>query len=136
MSYLLVKNLHTLAALLTITGFIVRGYWMMTSSEYLQHRVTRTVPHIVDTVFLLSGIAMLVMLSLNPLTQRWLLAKFAGLIAYVLLGTVAIRRGSTLRIRKTAFVAALAMFAYIVGVALSRSPASWMAYSFQSWGTS
>lgn len=130
MSYLLVKNLHTLAALLTITGFIVRGYWMMTSSEVLQHRVTRTVPHIVDTVFLLSGIAMLVMLSLNPLTQRWLLAKFAGLIAYVLLGTVAIRRGSTLRIRKTAFVAALAMFAYIVGVALSKSPASWMAYSF------
>jgi uncharacterized membrane protein SirB2 len=82
----------------------------------------------VDTVFLLSGIAMLVMLSLNPLSQSWLLAKFAGLIMYILLGTVAVRRGSTLQIRTVAFVAALSVFAYIAGVALSKSPTSWLAY--------
>ena len=130
MTYPLIKNLHALAAIVTITGFILRGYWMMTNRDILQHRVTRTVPHIVDTIFLLSGIAMLVMLSLNPLTQSWLLAKFAGLILYILLGTVAIRRGSTLQIRTIAFIAALSVFGYIVGVALSKSPASWMAYSF------
>ena len=62
MTYLLIKNLHTVAAIVTITGFILRGYWMMTGSGKLQHRVTRIAPHIVDTVFLLSGIAMLVML--------------------------------------------------------------------------
>ncbi|MDH3614989.1 MAG: SirB2 family protein [Gammaproteobacteria bacterium] len=45
-----------------------------------------------------------------------------------MLGTVAIRRGSTLRIRIIAFVGALSVFAYIVGVALSKSPASWLAY--------
>lgn len=128
MSYLLIKNLHTLAALLTITGFMLRGYWMVTGSDRLTHRMTRTVPHIVDTIFLLSGIAMLAMLSLNPLSQGWLLAKFAGLIAYVLLGTIAIRRGSTPQIRKVAFVAALAVFAYIVGVALSKSAISWLAF--------
>lgn len=128
MTYALIKNLHTLAAIVTITGFILRGYWMMTNRDILQHRVTRTVPHIVDTVFLLSGIAMLVMLSLNPLTQDWLLAKFAGLIAYILLGTIAIRRGPTMQVRRTAFVGALAVFAYIVGVALSKSAASWLAY--------
>jgi len=128
MSYWLIKNLHTLAALLTISGFMLRGYWMVTGSDRLQHRVTRTVPHIVDTIFLLSGIAMLAMLSLNPLSQAWLLAKFAGLIAYILLGTIAIRRGSTPQVRKVAFVAALAVFAYIVGVALSKSATSWLAY--------
>jgi uncharacterized membrane protein SirB2 len=82
----------------------------------------------VDTVFLLSGIAMLVILSLNPLSQSWLLAKFAGLIIYVLLGTVAIRRGTTVQIRTVAFVAALSVFAYIAGVALSKSSASWLVY--------
>ena len=128
MSYWLIKNLHTLAALLTISGFMLRGYWMVTGSDRLQHRVTRTVQHIVDTIFLLSGIAMLAMLSLNPLSQAWLLAKFAGLIAYILLGTIAIRRGSTPQVRKVAFVAALAVFAYIVGVALSKSATSWLAY--------
>ncbi|MCP4301327.1 MAG: SirB2 family protein [Gammaproteobacteria bacterium] len=128
MTYLLIKNLHTLAAMVTITGFILRGYWMMTGSSKLRHRITRIAPHVVDTVFLLSGIAMLAMLSLNPLSQSWLLAKFAGLIIYILLGAVAVRRGLTLQIRTVAFVAALSVFAYIVGVALSKSPASWLAY--------
>lgn len=128
MSYLFIKHTHTLLALLTISGFVVRGYWMMTDSGRLQQRTTRIAPHILDTVFLASGIAMLVLLSLNPLSQSWLLAKFAGLIAYILLGSVAIRRGSTRQVRILAFVGALSAFAYVVGVALSKSPASWVAY--------
>ena len=128
MGYLIIKHLHTLLALLTISGFVVRGYWMMTNADKLQHRMTRVAPHILDTVFLASGIAMLVLLSLNPLSQSWLLAKFAGLIVYILLGSVAIRRGSTLQVRALAFVGALSAFAYVVGVALSKSPASWLAY--------
>jgi uncharacterized membrane protein SirB2 len=128
MSYLFVKNIHTLLALLTISGFAIRGYWMMTNSGKLRHRMTRVAPHILDTVFLLSGIAMLVLLSLNPLSQSWLLAKFAGLIAYILLGTIAIRPGSTRQVRVLAFVGALSVFAYVVGVALSKSPASWLAF--------
>ena len=128
MIYLLIKNLHALLAVATISSFVLRGYWMVTGSGKLQHRITRTAPHIVDTLFLLSGITLLVMLSLNPLSQSWLVAKFTGLIAYVLLGTVAIRRGATRRTRITAFVGALSVFAYVVGVALSKSPASWLAF--------
>ena len=128
MTYSFIRNLHTIAAVVTITGFILRGYWMMSDSGKLQHRITRIAPHVVDTVFLLSGVAMIAMLSLNPLSQRWLLAKFVGLIVYILLGPVAIRRGSTMQIRTVAFVAALSVFAYIVGVAMSKSPASWLAY--------
>lgn len=128
MTYSFIRNLHTIAAVVTITGFILRGYWMMSDSGKLQHRITRIAPHVVDTVFLLSGVAMIAMLSLNPLSQRWLLAKFVGLIVYILLGAVAIRRGSTMQIRTVAFVAALSVFAYIVGVAMSKSPASWLAY--------
>jgi len=128
MSYLFLKNIHALLALLTISGFVFRGYWMLTNSDKLQQRMTRVAPHILDTVFLASGIAMLVLLSLNPLSQSWLLAKFAGLIVYILLGTVAIRRGSTQQGRVLAFVGALSAFAYVVGVALSKSPASWLAY--------
>lgn len=121
------KNIHTLLALLTISGFVVRGYWMMTNSGRLQQRMTRIAPHVLDTVFLGSGIAMLVLLSLNPLSQSWLLAKFAGLIAYILLGSVAIRRGLTQQVRLLSFVGALSAFAYVVGVAFSKSPASWLA---------
>ena len=126
--YLLLKIIHIACAIASICGFMLRGYWMMTSSDLLQQKLTRFAPHIVDTLFLLSGIAMLYMLSLNPLTQGWLVAKFGGLIAYILLGTIAIKRGPTLQIRMIAFVGAVSVFAYIAGVALSRSAASWLAY--------
>lgn len=117
-----------LTAVATISGFVLRGYWMMTQSDRLQLRVTRIVPHVVDTVFLLSGVAMVWVLQLNVLSQPWLLAKFTGLIIYVVLGAIAIKRGATMQIRITAFTSALAVFAYIVGVAMTKSPVSWLAY--------
>ena len=90
------------------------------------------VPHVVDTAFLLSGIAMVWMLDLNPFTQPWLIAKFTGLIAYILLGTIAIKRGGTLQIRMIALVGAVSVFAYIAGVAFTKSPFSWIAVTVTS----
>ena len=90
----------------------------------LQAFLTRL--HIIDTLFLLSGIALVYQLQLNVFSQPWLLAKITGLIAYIVLGTIAIKRGPTLQIRVIAFVAALATFAYIIGIALTKSPASWL----------
>ncbi|NCF72418.1 MAG: regulator SirB [Gammaproteobacteria bacterium] len=128
MTYLLIKSLHMITAIATISGFILRGYWMMIQSEKLQLKVTRIAPHVIDTLFLLSGIALLSVLQLNAFSQPWLLAKFAGLIGYIVLGVIAIKRGPTLQVRVIAFVGALSLFAYIVGVALTKSPASWLSF--------
>lgn len=122
----MIKSLHMITGVVTISGFILRGYWMMAQSDKLQLKVTRIAPHIIDTLFLLSGVALVWMLHLNVLSEPWLLAKFAGLIVYIVLGTFAIKRGATLQSRSIAFVGALAIFAYIVGVALAKSPASWL----------
>jgi uncharacterized membrane protein SirB2 len=72
------------------------------------------------------------MLDLNPFTQPWLIAKFTGLIAYILLGTIAIKRGGTLQIRMIALVGAVSVFAYIAGVAFTKSPFSWIAVTVTS----
>jgi uncharacterized membrane protein SirB2 len=124
--YLILKYAHMAAAVATISGFTLRGYWMLTESERLRHPVAKIAPHIVDTVFLLAGVGMIWLVQLNPLTQPWLLAKFAGLIAYILLGTVALKRGRTRQIRMVALVGAVGIFAYIAGVALTKSPLSWL----------
>jgi len=128
MLYLILKYAHVVAAVTTISGFVLRGYWMLVDSKKLQHPVTRIAPHIIDTVFLLAGIGLIWLLYLEPLKQPWLIAKFTGLVVYVLLGTVAIRRGPTKQIRTIAFASAVAVFAYIVGVALTRSPLSWLSF--------
>ena len=107
------KYAHLALALLSLTGFLLRGFWMIRASPLLDRRATRTVPHVVDTLFLLSGVALVLTLSLPVMQSPWLLAKFAGLVV-------------TLAVRQIAFVGALSAFAYIVGAAVSKSPASWL----------
>lgn len=128
MLYLILKYAHMVAAVTSISGFMLRGYWMLVDSKKLQQPVARIAPHIIDTVFFLAGIGLIWLLHLEPLKQPWLIAKFTGLIVYVLLGTLAIRRGPTKQIRTIALVGAVAVFAYIVGVALTRSPLSWLSF--------
>lgn len=125
-TYLTLKWLHMVTAILTISGFILRGYWMFVQSPKLHSKLVRVAPHIVDTVFLLSGVALIAVLHLQVMSQPWLIAKFAGLIAYIVLGTIAIKRGKTMQVRAIAFVLALAVFGYIVGVATSKSAFSWL----------
>ncbi len=125
--YTSIKLVHIATALLTVSGFVLRGFWMLTGNDLLEKKLVRVLPHVIDTFFLLSGVALLSYLDGAPLTQPWMLFKIAGLVAYIVLGTLAIRRGKTQAARAAAFFAALAVFAYTYGVAASKSPASWLA---------
>ena len=114
--------------MLTISGFLLRGYWTLTGSDLRNNRASRIVPHVIDTLFFASGVLLIVTLHLDWMRQPWLLAKFAGLFFYIGLGMVAFRFGRAPRIRLLAFVGAVVSFIYIVGAALAKSPASWLAY--------
>jgi len=125
--YSILKLIHVSVAILTISGFVLRGFWMLVESPLLEQRIVRIAPHIIDTVFLFSGIGLVWTLNLPVLDHPWLLAKLAALVVYILLGTIALRHGKSLQIRVSAFVSALATFAYITGVAVSKSTGSWLA---------
>ena len=127
MSYLALKHLHITAVLLSGTGFFLRGLLMLGDSPLLARRWLKVVPHVVDTVLLGSAIAMAVMSSQYPFVQPWLTAKFFGLLAYIILGMMALKRGRTKAQRALWFSVALLSFAYIVSVALTRSPWGWLA---------
>jgi uncharacterized membrane protein SirB2 len=120
MDYSLLRTLHIATVYLTLILFLLRGFWMLTDSGMLNARWTRIAPHINDTLLLFAAIAMLVVGGLNPLEQPWLLAKILGLLAYIGLGTLALKRGKTKSARVKALVAALATFAYIMAVAITK----------------
>lgn len=124
--YLLLRNLHVSLAILSISGFLLRAYWMSRDSAMLDQRVVRILPHIIDSAFLVTGIGLILLLQLQLMQSPWLLAKLAALLAYIVFGTIALKRGRTLRIRLIALLFAVLTFAYIVGVAFSKSPASWL----------
>lgn len=121
-AYLIVKSLHVLCAALTLVSFTTRGIWMWRESPLLKQRWVRIVPHIVDTVLLGSAAVLTVITHQYPGPAAWLNAKIAGLLAYVALGMIALRRGRPMRVRRAAFFAALCVFAYIVLVARTRQP--------------
>lgn len=125
--YSLLHSIHVAFAIVTITGFVMRGYWLFSGSPWIAKRVTRVAPHVIDALFLASGIAIVLELHLDLIANTWLLAKFAGLLAYIGFGMVVMRFGRARETRLIAFVAAIAAYAYIVGVALTKSPASWLA---------
>ena len=125
--YYLIKNLHVTCVVLSAVGFLLRGTWMLTGSALLQHRPTRVLPHLVDSTLLLSAIVLAVMIQQYPFSAGWVTAKVIGLLAYILLGTVALKRGRTRGVRIAAFAAAILVYAWIVSVALSKNIAGYLA---------
>jgi uncharacterized membrane protein SirB2 len=122
MSYLALKHLHVTCVVLSGLGFALRGLWMLNDSPLLRARLTRVVPHVVDTLLLGSALLMAWQSSQYPFAQGWLTAKFFGLLAYILCGTMALKRARTKGRRVVFLVLALLAYAYIVGVALARNP--------------
>jgi uncharacterized membrane protein SirB2 len=120
LDYAIVKSLHVGAATLSVSLFALRGAWMLRSPHLLARRWVRVVPHVIDTALLASALWLAFTIGADG-TRGWLWAKVAALVAYIVLGSIALKRGRTLGIRVTAFVAALVTFAYIVSVALAKS---------------
>ncbi len=120
-SYGVLLFIHVGTVIISITGFVVRGVWMMQSSALLQQRWVRTAPHINDMLLLASAIALVVITSEYPGPSSWINAKIVALVAYIMLGIIALNRGKTMQVRVTAWVLAVAVYAYMVLVAFSKS---------------
>ena len=123
MAFSLLKQLHLSTIALTLALFVLRGFWMMRQSPRLQARWVRIVPHLNDSLLLASGISLAILTQQYPLVNDWLSAKFFALILYIVLGTIALKRGQTRSQRIAAWIAALLVFGYMVVVAVTRDPA-------------
>jgi uncharacterized membrane protein SirB2 len=120
--YLGLKHLHVTCAALSLGLFLLRGWWMVSKPARLQQRWVRILPHVIDTVLLASAIALMFIIRQWPFYQDWLTAKVIGLVIYIVLGTIALKRGRTLRVRLVAFFSAVAVFLWIAATARMHAP--------------
>jgi len=130
MMYILVKYVHVASVVLSLTGFFLRGILMIRASPLMNARWIRVLPHINDTILLVAALSLAVMSDQYPFVVGWVTAKVLGVIAYIMLGSMALRAGSTRRMRIACWLAALAVFGWIVSVALTRQPAGFLAALF------
>ncbi|MEM6159561.1 SirB2 family protein [Erwinia sp. P6884] len=123
--YGVIKNLHFLTVVITITLFILRFYWLQRRSACLTRRWVRIVPHINDTLLLLSGILLVMITRFYPFTPQgsWLTEKLFGVIIYIALGSVALsRRPRGQKVRWIAFIVAVVALVLIYKLATTKMP--------------
>lgn len=127
-TYLLLKHLHVTFVVVSITGFFLRGIWMLTDSPLLNRLWVRVVPHVNDTLLLSAAIGLSIVQQQYPFVHAWVTAKVIGLLAYIGFGMFALRRGHSKAVRAGFWLASLASFAYIVSVALTKNPLGFLAW--------
>ena len=127
-TYIFIKYIHIITALLSISGFLLRGLWMLQESPMLQRRPAKILPHVNDTLLLGSALVLMFMSAQYPFVLDWLTAKVLALLVYILLGMVALRWGRTRGVKLAAWLLALLTFGYILSVALTRSVTGFLLY--------
>jgi len=128
MDYLQIKFIHLSAVVLSGLGFFVRGVASLQGAAWVKTRVAKTVPHVVDTVLLLTALTMLWQTGFALASLPWLQVKIIGLLAYILLGMVALRPRYALSTRLAAFVAAVLTFSWMVSVAVTKDARGYLAW--------
>ena len=102
--------------------FCARGCMMLAGSPLANHVALRRISVMIDSLLLAAAIALTMIIHQYPFVQAWLTVKVILLVVYIALGVVALRRGRTRAIRAACFVAALAVFLFIVSVARAHAP--------------
>lgn len=121
----LLKFIHVTCVALSYALFVLRGIWMLRNSPLAQVRQTRYARDIVDSTLLLSAITLAWQLGISPLEHPWLAAKIIALLGYIGIGSLALKRGKTKRIRLLAWLLAQGVFIYIVSVAMTHNTMPW-----------
>ncbi|MEQ1438382.1 SirB2 family protein [Fontimonas sp. SYSU GA230001] len=127
MDYLTLRGIHIGCVIVSGSLFLLRGVFVLGAARAARWRLWRWLPHLIDTVLLVSAAALAWTIRQYPFVHAWLTVKVLALPLYIALGSIALKRGRTRRARAAAFVAALAVFLFIVSVARRHDAWGWFA---------
>jgi uncharacterized membrane protein SirB2 len=121
-----IRFVHILAISMSGSLFALRGLGMLAGARWPQAFVVRYLSYTIDTVLLTAALMLVAILPAAMFANHWLTVKLVLVAAYVVLGVFALRRGRSRAIRTTCYVAALLVFATIVGIARMHHPLGWL----------
>lgn len=129
--YPVVKAMHIGLVLASGCLFVLRGLAVLLGHSVAMRAPVRYLSYAIDSALLAAALALLAILHLNPFTTPWLAAKLALLVAYIVLGSLALRRAHTLPRRALAFAAALLCFGAMYSIARRHDPLGFMVWFLQ-----
>lgn len=121
--YAQIKWVHIAAVLASGSVFLLRGLLLQAG----QQRVAMAAPvrylsYSIDTVLLTAALMLLTILPHAIYANGWLTAKLVLLVVYVVLGTFALKRGRSPRVRLACYLAALLVFGFMLTIARAHHP--------------
>lgn len=117
-----IRWVHIAAVLTSGALFALRGVAMLAGARWHMAAPLRYLSYTIDTVLLTAALMLVTILHQYPFVNGWLTTKVWLLVAYVVLGSYALKRGSTRVVRALAYIAALLVYAFIISVARAHDP--------------
>jgi uncharacterized membrane protein SirB2 len=120
--------LHITLVTLSVGLFAARGLGVLAGQAWPLAGWARGLAPVIDSLLLMAGGTLWWLLRLNPTqADHWLGAKLLLLVAYIGLGTLALRRAPTRAARALCFVAALVVVGCMASIALAHHPLGFFA---------
>lgn len=117
-----IKAAHIMLALLSGGLFAVRGLGVLTGGRWAMALPLRWTSYAIDTALLTAALMLLTILPFAMFANGWLTMKLALLVVYVVLGTLALKRARTPRVRALFYLLALLTFGWMYSIARAHHP--------------
>ncbi|MDE3270549.1 SirB2 family protein [Pseudoalteromonas sp. G4] len=86
MEYTALKHTHMLFALISVVLFYIRAFARIKQLNLAKNKLLFIGSHSVDTLLLISAVALAMTLGMSPHNQPWLLEKIILVVAYIAVG--------------------------------------------------
>mgnify|MGYP000736301367 CR=1 FL=1 len=126
-----IKWVHVAAVLASGSLFLMRGLALHAGANWAMAAPLRYLSYTIDTVLLTAALMLATILHQYPFVHAWLTTKVVLLAIYVVLGSYALKRGSTRSVRVACWFAALLVYMAIVSVARTHHPLGWFVGAMQ-----
>ncbi|OUS39195.1 regulator SirB ['Osedax' symbiont bacterium Rs2_46_30_T18] len=124
--YIILKHSHLSLMLISVSLLIIRTLAVTVNAQWLQKKWAKILPHVIDTLLLLSAIALMITIEQYPGADHWLSAKIIALFGYITFGTLAIKGNKNAASRIGMLLIALSFIVYMMIVAISKNPMPWI----------
>ncbi len=120
--YTILKLLHLSLVAGSGALFLARGLGVLRQRHWPMAPLARRASVAIDTALLSAGATLWAWGGWHPLQQPWLGTKLGLLLAYIVLGSLALKRARPGWPRAACLLAALAVYGFMVSVALAHHP--------------
>ena len=122
-----IRVVHIVAVIASGALFALRGAGVLSGARWPMAAPLRYLSYSIDSVLLTAALMLIAVLPAALFANHWLTVKLSLLVVYIVLGSLALKRGRGARVRGVCYVAALALFAAVVGIARTHQPLGWLA---------